>query len=299
MTMQKNKEGTDEKSQGKYTCVYCETPLRRDQVYNSRNRLLGKNYTLCRACACREANDNDEDLHRVLMILDIPFFPDIYKQCKEDQNPFSAYMLRVNNPKKKYVDGRSFMELHYCDSPTWNIVNNVGKYEEITEDFMLQLKNLFGSWWNKEQLIAMNKELDKMFIQYGGDRDDMPKVELYCEIITLKWLSREKYANGDTKSGRELSESRQRLLKDNKMNVQALRDKKDNDSIGERIDWVEYEPILPSKKYHDIDGIMFMFDKLIEQLLRFVGVNKKPVEEDAKEMIEYVENHPDYCKDME
>lgn len=283
-----------------FTCVYCSTgDLKKENVYTSRNKMLDTQFTLCKACACREANRGIDEFHKVLMMLDIPFLPELYKVCEGEDNLFSAYMLRINNPKKKHEDGRSLMDLHYDDSPTLNKVTDIDTYLYNSDVELSELQDLFGTRWTREQLTAMNKELDKMFIHYGGERSNYDFLDLYTEIIKLKWLSSEKYDKGDTKAGKELSDLRQKMLKENKMNVQAMREKKDNDSIGTRIDWVENEPILPSKKYFDIDGISYMWDKLIDQLLRFVGANKKPVEEDALEMINYVEEHPEYCQDME
>ena len=234
------------------------------------------------------------------MLLDVPFLPELYKECDGEGNRFSAYMVRINNPRKKYEDGRKLCDLKYADSPTLQQVKDVDTYIYTTDEQLSDLKDVFGDWWKKEQLLAMNKELDKMFVEYGGDRSNLATLDLYSETITLKWLSRDRFSNGDSKEGKALSEARQKLLKDNGLNVSALKEKKANDTIGERIDWVEWEPIIPSKKYYDIDGIMFMWQKLIDQIARFVGINKKPVDEDAKEMMEYVEKNKDtYCKDME
>lgn len=291
--------GSEKRSKEKlYTCVFCSSDLKRDSFYKSRNRLLDAHFSLCKGCACREANDSIEGFHDVLRLLDVPFIPEIYKDCEATDNTFSAYMLRINNPKK-YVGGKKISELHYIDSPDANAIMDVDGYIYKTDEELAELKDLFGSWWTREQLIAMNKELDKMFIQYGGDRENLPALELYCELITLKWLSRKNFEEGNIKEGKQLSDARQARLKDNKMNVSALKDKRENDSFGVKIDHVEYEPILPSKKYYDIDGIGFMWERMLGQLLRFVGVNKTPIEKDALEMIEYVEKHPDYSQDME
>lgn len=296
----KTEVAKETKPQDLYVCTYCSSELKKNDVYTSRNRLLDKQFTLCKGCACREANADIEGFHEVLMLLDIPFLPEIYKTCEGEDNVFSSYIVKVNNPKKKYEDGRKLMDLRYKDSPTLEMVTDVDSYIYTTDEQLSSLKDIFGDWWQKDQLLAMNKELDKMFLEHGGDRSNFAMLELYSEIITLKWLSRQRFSQGDSKEGKALSEARQKLLKDNGMNVQALKEKKNNDSIGERIDWVEWEPVIPSKKYCDIDGIMFMWQKLIDQIARFVGVNKKPVDEDAKEMMEYVEQNKDtYCKDME
>lgn len=282
------------------SCLICSSEMKDSEFYKSRNTIIDDRYSVCKQCACREGNHSFDRMHKVLFLLNIPFLPELIKEVEGTDNMFSQYMLRINNPKKKYEDGRKLSELTYDDSPTLERVTDVDSYIYTTDEQMSDLKDIFGDWWKKEQLLAMNKELDKMFIEHGGDRSNLGMLDLYGEIITLKWLSRERFSHGDSKEGKALSETRQKLLKDNGMNVQALKEKKSNDSIGERIDWVEWEPIIPKKKYYDIDGIMFMWQKLIDQIARFVGVNKKPVDEDAKEMIEYVEKNKDtYCKDME
>lgn len=290
-----NKVETDE-----LTCMVCSSKLKGKEFYKSRSEIINSDFSICKNCACREGNVDINGMHKMLMLLDIPFLPELYKEVEGNDNVFSAYMLRINNPRKKYEDGRKLSDLRYDDSPTLQQVKDVDTYMYASDETLSDLKDIFGDWWKKEQLLAMNKELDKMFIEHGGDRSNLAMLDLYSEIITLKWLSRDRFSQGDSKEGKALSETRQKLLKDNGMNVQALREKKSNDSIGERIDWVEWEPIIPSKKYYDIDGIMFMWQKLIDQIGRFVGVNKKPVDEDAKEMIAYVEQNKDtYCKDME
>lgn len=281
------------------TCLICSSEMKDVEFYKSRSEIIDNRFSICKNCACRIANNSMQGFHKILMYLDIPFLPELYKEVEGEANIFSAYMLRVNNPKKKYEDGRKLSELKYDDSPTLEQVVDVDTYIYASDEQMSDLKDIFGDWWQKEQLFAMNKKLDKMFLQYGGDRDDMPKMDLYCEIIRLEFMSMARYANGDMKEGKALSDARQKLLKDNGMNVQAMRDKKNNDSIGERIDWVEYEPILPSKKYYDIDGIMFMWQKLIDQLCRFKGWNKKPVDDDAKEMIDYMNKNGNFYEEME
>lgn len=298
--MAAKKSVASKKTEETNTCLICSLEDKPAKFYKSRNKLIDSRYSVCKNCACREANDNVNGMHTILMLLDMPFLPELYKECEGEDNMFSAYMLRINNPKKRYEDGRKISELLYSDSPTLSQVTDIDTYIYATDEQLSDLKNIFGDWWKKEQLLAMNKELDKMFVEHGGDRTNLGMLDLYSEIITLKWLSRDRFSHGDSKEGKALSETRQKLLKDNGMNVQALKEKKSNDSIGERIDWVEWEPIIPQKKYYDIDGIMFMWQKLIDQIARFVGVNKKPVDEDAKEMIEYVEKNKDtYCKDME
>lgn len=282
------------------TCVVCSSKLKDKEFYKSRSEIINSEFSVCKNCACREGNESIDGFHKIVMLLDVPFLPELYKECDGETNRFSAYMVRINNPRKKYEDGRKLCDLKYTDSPTLQQVKDVDTYIYTTDEQLSDLKDVFGDWWKKEQLLAMNKELDKMFVEYGGDRSNLATLDLYSETITLKWLSRDRFSNGDSKEGKALSEARQKLLKDNGLNVSALKEKKANDSIGERIDWVEWEPIIPNKKYYDIDGIMFMWQKLIDQIARFVGINKKPVDEDAKEMMEYVEKNKDtYCKDME
>lgn len=297
--MPKSKSST-QKVENLKTCLICSSEMKDGEFYKSRNTLIDNRFSICKQCACREGNQSHENMHKILCLLNVPFLPEIIKEVEGADNMFSQYMLRINNPKKKYEDGRRLMDLTYDDSPTLERVIDVDTYIYATDEQLSDLKDIFGDWWKKEQLLAMNKELDKMFVEYGGDRSNLATLDLYSETITLKWLSRERFSNGDSKEGKSLSDARQKLLKDNGLNVSALKEKKANDSIGERIDWVEWEPIIPSKKYYDIDGIMFMWQKLIDQIARFVGINKKPVDEDAKEMMEYVEKNKDtYCKDME
>jgi len=279
-----------------FTCVLCGSELRKEAVYKSRNKLLNEPYTLCKACARREANQNIENFHKVLMFLDVPFLPELYKQCEEEVDIFGSYSTRINNPKKRHDNGKTYMELRYIDSPSLGIIQDVDKYLYLTDDELAVLQDMFGTWWDKDELLIMKNELRKMFIQHGGDEHDILRTGLYTELISLKWLSRKKFKEGLTKEGKDLSEYRSKLLKENGLTIQAMRDKADNESFGSEIDRCEYEPIIPNKKFKDIDGIEFMFDKLRDQLLRFINVNKAPVEEEALNMIKYVEAHPEYGK---
>ena len=65
----------------------------------------------------------------------------------------------------------------------------------------------------KKKLLAMNRELDEMIIQYGGSRDDLAIIDLYSEIVQTKWLSKKAYNANDILNGEKLSKLRQNLLK--------------------------------------------------------------------------------------
>lgn len=207
-------------------------------------------------------------------------------------------MLLVNNPRKKFDDGRTLSELHYDDSPTLEQVTDVDSYMYTSNEKMGELYSLFGANWKKEELLAMNKELDDMIVQYGGKRDDMATTDLYCELIRLKWLSRQQIDNGNVKDGKALISERNKMLKENNMTVQAMREKNNNESYGVEIDYAEDEPIEPTKKYFDYSGIWHMFQYLIKHMERFRGINKSSVDEDYQEMKEYTDEHQDFNEEM-
>lgn len=280
------------------TCLICGSEMKDVQFYKCRSEVIDTSFSICKNCACREGNMNVEDTHKILRLLDIPFIPEIYKECDGNDNVFSRYMLLVNNPRKKFDDGRTLSELHYDDSPTLEQVTDVDSYMYTSNEKMGELYSLFGANWKKEELLAMNKELDDMIVQYGGKRDDMATTDLYCELIRLKWLSRQQIDNGNVKDGKALISERNKMLKENNMTVQAMREKNNNESYGVEIDYAEDEPIEPTKKYFDYSGIWHMFQYLIKHMERFRGINKSSVDEDYQEMKEYTDEHQDFNEEM-
>ena len=225
------------------------------------------------------------------------FIPELIKESEGKENLFGNYLLLVNNPKKKYDNGKNMSNLVYSDSPMHEEITDVDSYIFANNEKIGHLYSLFGSTWKKEELLAMNKELDEMIVQYGGSRDDMAVVDLYSEVIQAKWLSKKAYNENDIKNGKAMSELRQKLLKDNGLLLQDMKEKQNSQSFGVEIDYAEDEPIIPNKKYFDIDGINFMFQKFIKHMERFVKIDKSPVDEDYEEMQNYVETHPEYFDD--
>ena len=279
------------------TCVLCGFQGKPTYFYKNRNTLLDEHYSLCKNCATREGNNSIERMHEVLRLLNIPFIPELYKESEGKENVFGYYLTLIGNPKKKYDNGKNMSDLIYSDSPIHEEIVDVDSYIFANNEKIGHLYSLFGSTWKKEELLAMNKELDEMIIQYGGSRDDMAVVDLYSEIIQAKWLSKRAYNENDIKNGKAMSELRQKLLKDNGLLLQDMKEKQNNTSFGVEIDYAEDEPIIPNKKYFDIDGINFMFQKFIKHMERFIKTDKSPVDEDYEEMQEYVDTHSDYFEE--
>ena len=281
------------------TCVLCGFQGKPTYFYKHRNSLLDEHYSLCKNCATREGNISIERMQEVLRLLNIPFIPELIKESEGKENLFGNYLLLVNNPKKKYDNGKNMSDLVYSDSPTHEEITDVDSYIFANNEKIGHLYSLFGSTWKKEELLAMNKELDEMIVQYGGSRDDMVVVDLYSEIIQTKWLSKRAYNENDITNGEKLSKLRQKLLKDNGLSLQEMKEKANNTSFGCEIDYAEDEPIIPNKKYFDIDGINFMFNKFIKHMERLIGTDKSSIDDDYEEMAEYVDTHPEYFDDSE
>lgn len=273
-------------------CMICGSEMKDTEFYKSRSDILDGTLSVCKQCACRVGNTDIDHFHTILMYLDIPFIPEIYRECESEENPFSAYMLRINNPRKKYEDGRKLCDLKYKDSPTLEQVKDVNEYIYTNDDKMSELISLFGDKWKKETLIVMNRELDDMIVQYGGSREELPTMDLYCELIRLKWLAREQMDSGNVTQGKNLLAERNKMLKENGMTLQAMKEKKSSDSFGVDIDYAEYRPIRPKKKYFDYSGLMHMFKYFITHQERFYGDNQKPIDDDYIEMNEYKQQHP-------
>lgn len=295
--MATTKKATPKKDDDLTTCVLCGLEAKPTYFYKHRNSLLDEHYSLCKNCAAREGNQSIERMHEVLRLLNIPFIPELYKESEGKDNQFGYYLTLIGNPKKKYDNGKNMSDLVYSDSPTHEEITDVDTYIYSNNEKIGHLYSLFGSTWKKEELLAMNKELDEMIVQYGGSRDDMAVIDLYSEIIQAKWLSKKAYNENDIKNGKAMSELRQKLLKDNGLLLQDMKEKQNNTSFGVEIDYVEDEPIIPSKKYFDVDGINFMFQKFIKHMERFMKIDKSPVDEDYEEMAEYVDTHPEYFEE--
>lgn len=287
------KKTTSEKVEKvKSICINCNSEIRKDLVYTCRNDLITEPFTLCKACSQRIANESVDGMHRVLRILDVPFIPEVYKDVEASENMFSDYMLRMNNPRKKFDNGKTYLELRYVDSPTLEEVKDVNQYLYASDEKIADLYSLFGSKWSKEELLAMNKELDDMIVQYGGAREDIPTMDLYCELIRLKWLARKQMDENNIKDGKALVAERNKMLKENNMTMQAMKEKSANESFGVEIDYAEYRPIKPKKKYFDYSGLMHMFKYFITHQERFYGDNQKPIDDDYAEMATYKSEHP-------
>ena len=286
-----------EKDNDLTTCVLCGLEAKPTYFYKNRNKLLDEKFSLCKNCATREGNESIEKMHEVLRLLNIPFIPELIKECEGKDNLFGHYMLLINNPKKKYDNGKSMSDLVYSDSPNHKQVEDVDSYIFSNNEKLGELYSLFGTTWTKEELFAMNHELDEMIIQYGGSRDDLAIVDLYSEIVQTKWLSKKAYNSNDILNGEKLSKLRQNLLKNNGLSLQDMKEKANNTSFGVEIDYAEDEPIIPSKKYFDIDGINFMFEKFIKHMERFIKADKSPVDTDYEEMSDYVDTHPEYFEE--
>lgn len=280
-------------------CLACGVEMKESDFYKSRSDIVSDKFSICKKCACGIGNVDIDGMHKVLMYLDVPFIPEVLKESEGYDNIFSQYMLRINNPKKKYSDGRVLCDLRYSDSPTLEQVKDVDNYIYASNEQLSELVSLFGDNWNKEELVSMDKELDEMFVKYGGKRDDIAMLDVYVELILTKWLSRKAYNLNDTKTGRELSKRRSEILKENGLSLSDIKNKGEEESLGSKIDFAEDRPIIPDKKYHDVDGIKFMWDMLCKHMERFIGVNKSSVDDDYEEMQAYVDEHGSYVDELE
>ena len=297
--MATSRKTTPKKEEELTTCILCNFQGKSTYFYKNRNSLLDEHYSLCKNCATREGNVSIERTQEVLRLLNIPFIPELYKESEGKENVFGNYLLLVNNPKKKYDNGKNMSDLVYSDSPIHEEITDVDSYIYANNEKLGELYSLFGTTWTKQELLAMNHELDEMIIQYGGSRDDLAIIDLYSEIVQTKWLSKKAYNTNDILNGEKLSKLRQNLLKNNGLSLQDMKEKQNNQSFGVEIDYVEDEPIIPNKKYHDIDGINYMFQKFIKHMERFIKVDKTSVDEDYEEMQNYVDTHDEYFDDVE
>ena len=288
-----------EKNEDLIICVLCGFEGKDSYFYKHRNSLIDEHYSLCKNCSSREANESIEKFHEVLRLLNMPFIPELYKETEGKPNPFGHYLLLVNNPKKKYDNGKNMSDLVYSDSPTHEEITDVDSYIFANNEKLGELYSLFGTTWSKEELFAMNHELDEMIVQYGGSREDLAVRDLYSEIIQTKWLSKKAYNSNDISNGEKLSKLRQKLLNDNGLSLQNMKEKQNNQSFGVEIDYAEDEPIIPNKKYFDVDGINFMFQKFIKHMERLIGTDKSSIDDDYEEMAEYVDTHPEYFDDSD
>lgn len=291
---------------GYSVCVSCSAVMPTRNFYKGRGEVVDNGtYSICKSCANRLGGISLENLHQILRILDIPFLPNIYYEARQKENPVSYYFTLINNPKKLHDNGIPMIDLRYSDSPTRDFVLSDDDIDpkEITKEELAsfsRLRGLFGSNWSNKELLEMDEELDEMIVQYGGSREDFPTIDLYSHLVRLRWLSNKAYDEGDVKAGSEIMKSRNTLLSQNGMSLKDVRSKNQNDSLGTRIDMAEDRPIVPDKKYKDVDGIWQMFQYLIKHMERLIGVNKSSVDDDYHEMSAYVESQEKhYSEEME
>lgn len=273
--------------------------MNENQFYKSRNNTYDTNtYSLCKVCVQRMGKESTRKFHGTLRILDIPFIPEIWSEAQTKDNPVGYYFVVVNNPRKKDVEGKLYSEMTYRDSPQVGQVEDVHDYVIADDERLQKLAGLFGEIWSAEQLIRMDEELDEMFVHYGSDRKDLSALDLYADLVLFKQLAITAYNDGDEKTGNDMTKLRNNLLKENGMTMRDMRERKNTESIGMKIDMAEDRPIVPQQKYYDVNGIRFMWDMLIRHMERFAGGNKTPVKEDYEEMQEFVDNNPHYSEEM-
>lgn len=291
---------SDNKKTTQQICICCSSEMHERNFYRGRSNVFDTSrYAICKNCTQRLGNKDIETFHEVLRVLNIPFIPEVYREAKTDENLTSHYLLRLNNPKKRHTNGVQYQDLQYSDSPTLQQITDTSEYIIADDEKLTRLASRFGDSWTPEELIEMDKELDEMIVQYGGSKDDLPTIDLYSDLVLFRWLSMKAYNNSDVKTGNDMAKMRAKLLKDNGMTLQDMRDKNNTDSLGAKIDFAEDRPIVPNKKYYDVDGIWYMFKKLIKHMERFIGADKSSVDEDYAEMQDYVDNNKHYSEDME
>ncbi|MGL6175199.1 MAG: hypothetical protein ACRC1P_11395 [Cellulosilyticaceae bacterium] len=273
----------------KKRCISCSSELVESSFYSDKNLLINDTDAgLCKQCSIRTANEGMEGLHLVLQTLNRPFLPEVWDEL--DGN-FEEYMKRITNVKKKYVDGNLICEMTYKDSPSMNIVTDTNAYKNISDEDVVELADIFGDEFEAKILLAMNRDLDNMIIQLGGSRDDFTTMDLYPELIRMKYLERELTKKGDHNSASKVKAERNKMLRDNGLTASAIKEKKQDKDLSELIDVYEDEPIIPDKKFQDCRGILKMMDYLVEQMRRFGGYSKKPILEDYDELKEYFDTN--------
>lgn len=275
----------------KRRCTNCSSEMVDNSFYSDKNPLINnEDAGLCKNCAIRAANEGMEGLHLVLQTLNRPFLPEVWDEL--DGN-FEEYMKRITNVKKKYVDGNLICEMTYKDSPGVPVVTDVSAYMNASDDDVAELATIFGDEFEAKTLLAMDRELDNMIIQLGGSRDDFTTMDLYPELIRMKYLERDLTKKGDHNAASKVKTERNKMLKDNGLTISAMKDKKEERDLSELIDVYEDEPIIPDKKFQDCRGILKMMDYLVEQMRRFGGHSKKPIVEDYNELKEYFDTNTD------
>lgn len=276
----------------KTTCINCKSEVRKDLSYMSRNPLISEPYTLCKACSQKIANESMDGMHNVLRILDIPFIPEVYKNVEACENMFSDYMIRLNNPRKKYDNGKTYLELGYADSPTYNVVTNIDSYLVQNDDNLRAYRRRWGKNWTSEDYDDMEVELKDMITQYGDNNNDLATINTYVEIIRTKKLMINAYDSNELTKGKDLSARLSALMKEANLQVVDQKNKDDEFRLGVEIDYAEDEPIIDIPMYKDLDRFEYYWKTfIVKHFARFIGQDKSKVESDLSDMEEYDRLH--------
>ena len=237
------------------TCIKCGLELREIELYKNRNELISDKFSICKKCACSYANKSIENFHSMLRMLNIVFDPNTYETCNGEENLFSAYMLRINNPKKKNDEGKVFSELTYDDSPTYTPVLDVDKYLISSDGDRLENIAKWGEHYSQAEYLTLNKSVENNIKVTG--RDDYQSIKNFERVARAEVERDRAYANSSLKPSDKKSaeDNVTNMMKQAGLSYEQTARNSDFDIGCDIRDIIEnYEPVpTPTGQFKDVD----------------------------------------------
>lgn len=282
------KKTSQSQSEDIKTCIICDSEMKEKEFYKCRSNVISTSFSICKNCACREANQNIESMHNILRLLDIPFIPEIYKECEGNDNMFSRYMLLINNPRKKYDDGRTYAELRYCDSPTLEEVKDVDEYLLSSNDEMFENISKWGEHYSQAEYITLNKSVENNIKVTG--RDDYQSIKNFERVARAEVERDRAYANASLKPSDKKSaeDNVTNMMKQAGLSYEQTSRSSTDSTLGTDIrDIIEdYNPIpIPSDEFKDVDFIgKYIYRFFTRPMMRAMGKDMTKTRDDYEEI---------------
>lgn len=276
------------------TCIVCgetkSSSSTNNKFYTHRNKLINDKFGICKECVEKIGLQDDlDEIHLLLRLMDLPFIPDKWDDCTAQDNTLIAYMGNkgVNLPKVKYKD-KTLMDMHYIDSPNFSQVSNVLEYLMANSDEKMKNIEKWGESFSDAECYKMNKSVENN-IKITG-RDDYQSIKSFERVARAEVQVDRAYANltfkpTDIKSAEDNLNS---VMKQAGLAFEQITKTNTDSTLGTDIrDVIEnYEPVPEAlAPFDDIDKIGKYITKfLTKPLLRSVGKDNSDTKDDYEEI---------------
>ena len=294
-------------------CSKCGGIIKEDAFYMDK-RFIANRFPVCKRCIQKmveqrntdkdEPNETKESVMKVLEILDLPYYDDLYEKCvkgadeglkeKNRRSPFSGYIvmiLSLPQYKNKHWKDSEFPPDYHDDDE-----------EEINENsrILKQAKKRFGDGYSNSDLIFLEKEYQDWIKRYACENKAQ---EILFKRICFKELEIDK-AQRSGKDTKELDKTLQDLmgsmsLKPNQNNSNALTEAK---TFGQLIQkWESEKPIPePDEEFKDVNKIGLYLDVFYKgHLARMMGLKNAFSRTYENFIKKYTVDKPQYDEDTD